>query len=89
MAHHPNHDTHLVSGKPPLSGEVERERTDIRVVSLLGGIALLVAVGMWFYTKDREMVASDGTTVKQTTGSSIPDAQQHDRPSQRAPGTPQ
>jgi len=53
---------------PPLPGEVERDRTDIRVVSFLGAVALLVAVGMWFYTKDREMIAGDGTTVKHTTG---------------------
>ncbi len=58
--------------QPPLPGEVERERADISVVSVLVGIALLVAVGMWYYAKDREMVSGDGTTVKQTTGSGTP-----------------
>jgi hypothetical protein len=52
----------------PLPGEVERERTDIGVVSILAVLALFVAVGLWFYSRDKEMVAGDGTTVKQTTG---------------------
>jgi hypothetical protein len=65
----PDQDTRVPTAENPLPGEVERERADIRVVSILGAVALLVAVGMWFYTKDREMVAGDGTTVKQTTGS--------------------
>ena len=65
----PDQDTRAPTGENPLPGAVERERADIRVVSVLGAVALLVAVGMWFYTKDREMVAGDGTTVKQTTGS--------------------
>ncbi len=65
----PDQETRARRDENPLPGEVERERADIRVVSLLGAIALLVAVGMWFYTKDREMVAGDGTTVKHTTGS--------------------
>jgi hypothetical protein len=68
MAGDPDRDTPANSESPPLPGEVERERTDIRVVSMLGAVALLVAVGMWFYTKDKEMIASDGTTVEQTTG---------------------
>mgnify|MGYP005854482893 CR=1 FL=1 len=60
---------------PQLPGQAERERADIRIVSILGGVALLVAVGMWFYTKDRVMIAGDGTTVKQsTTGSATRDA---------------
>jgi hypothetical protein len=65
----PDQDTRVPAAEDPLPGEVERERADIRVVSILGAVALLVAVGMWFYTKDREMVAGDGTTVKHTTGS--------------------
>ena len=68
MAVRPDQDTHATSEGPPLPAEVERERTDIRVVSFLGAVALLVAVGMWFFTKDKEMIAGDGTTVKQTTG---------------------
>ncbi len=68
MAAQPDRDPREISNNPPLPGEVERERTDIRVVSFLGAVALLVAVGMWFYTKDREMIAGDGTTVQQTTG---------------------
>jgi|GEM_PF-2561548 len=67
----PSHQGH--DPQPP--GQAERERADIRIVSILGGIALLVAVGMWFYTKDRVMIAGDGTTVKQsTTGSATRDA---------------
>jgi hypothetical protein len=54
----------------PLPGEVERERADISVVSILAVLAVIVVAGLWFFTKDREMVASDGTVVKQTTGSS-------------------
>jgi hypothetical protein len=54
-----------------LPGEIERQRTDVRVVSVLGAIALVVAVGMWFYTKDREMVAGDGTTVKHSTTTGV------------------
>jgi hypothetical protein len=53
----------------PLPGEAERERADISVVSILAVLALIIAGGLWFFTKDKEMVASDGTTVKQTTGS--------------------
>jgi hypothetical protein len=53
----------------PRPGEAERERTDIGVVSILAVLALAIAAGLWFFTKDREMVAGDGTTVKQTTGS--------------------
>lgn len=64
----PDDEARLRSRENPLPGEAERERADIRVVSLLGAVALLVAFGMWFYTKDREMVAGDGTTIKQTTG---------------------
>jgi hypothetical protein len=52
----------------PLPGEVERERTDISVVSILAVLALAVVSGLWFFTRDKEMVAGDGTTVKQTTG---------------------
>ncbi len=54
----------------PLPGEIGRERADISVVSILAVLAIIVAAGLWFFTKDREMVASDGTVVKQTTGSS-------------------
>jgi hypothetical protein len=64
----PTPDKDQTPGQDQLSGQIERDRADVRIVSLLGGIALIVAVGMWFYTKDREMVASDGTIVKQTTG---------------------
>jgi hypothetical protein len=64
----PTPDKDRLPGQDELPGQAERDRADVRIVSLLGGIALVVAVGMWFYTKDREMVASDGTTVKQTTG---------------------
>jgi hypothetical protein len=53
----------------PLPGEVERERADISVVSILAVITIVVVAGLWFFTKDREMVAGDGTVVKQTTGS--------------------
>ena len=74
MAVQPERDPREISDNPPLPGEVERERTDIRVVSALGAVALLVAVGMWFYTKDREMIAGDGTTVQQTTGTRSQDA---------------
>jgi hypothetical protein len=74
MAAQPNQEPVEISDNPPLPGEVERERTDVRVVSLLGAVALLVAVGMWFYTKDREMIAGDGTTVQQTTGTRSQDA---------------
>jgi hypothetical protein len=74
MAVQPDRDPREISDNPPLPGEVERERTDIRVVSLLGAVAILVAVGMWFYTKDREMIAGDGTTVQQTTGTRSHDA---------------
>lgn len=63
---------------PPLPGEIERERTDIHVVSVLGAVALLVAVGMWFYTKDKEMIAGDGTTIHQTTGTRSPDMRSRD-----------
>jgi hypothetical protein len=53
----------------PLPGEIERERADLSVVVILSAVALVVAAGLWLYTRDREMVASDGTTTKQTTGS--------------------
>lgn len=53
-------------GHPHL-GQIERERTDLRVVTILSLVAVAVAVGLWFYTKDREMVASDGTTTERTT----------------------
>jgi hypothetical protein len=69
MATHPDRDPEGPTESQPLPGEVERERTDISVVSVLAVLALLVAAGLWFFTKDREMVAGDGTTVKQTTGS--------------------
>jgi hypothetical protein len=69
MAVHPDRDPEAEVQLQPLPGEVERERADISVVSILAVLALAVAVGLWFFTKDKEMVAGDGTTVKQTTGS--------------------
>ncbi len=90
MAAKPDQDARESSDSPPLPGEVERDRTDIRVVSLLGAVALLVAVGMWFYTKDREMIAGDGTTVKQTTGSRSQGADSESQlmPRSRTPNLP-
>lgn len=90
MAVHPDRDPREISDNPPLPGEVERERTDIRVVSLLGAVAILVAVGMWFYTKDREMIAGDGTTVQQTTGTRSQDAgsEPHATPRSATPNLP-
>jgi hypothetical protein len=87
MAVQPDRDRREISDNPPLPGEIERERTDIRVVSLLGAVAILVAVGMWFYTKDREMIAGDGTTVQQTTGARSQDSGPEPRPLPRATTT--
>jgi hypothetical protein len=84
MAANPQ-DQHEPGEAPPLPGDVERDRTDIRVVSLLSAVALTVAVGMWFFTKDKEMIAGDGTTVTQTTGTQSPDAQTPDAGVQIAP----
>lgn len=69
MTVRPDQDTGVPIEPRQLPGEVERERTDISVVSILSVLALMVAAGLWFFTKDKEMVASDGTTVKQTSGS--------------------
>ena len=74
MAVEPDQDLRNTSDGPPLPGETERQRTDIGVVSFLGAVALTVAVGMWFFTKDKEMIAGDGTTVHHTTGTRSHDA---------------
>ena len=74
MAVQPDQDLRNTSDGPPLPGETERQRTDIGVVSFLGAVALTVAVGMWFYTKDKEMIAGDGTTVHHTSGTRSHDA---------------
>lgn len=74
MAVQPDQDLRNTSDGPPLPGETERRRTDIGVVSFLGAVALTVAVGMWFYTKDKEMIAGDGTTVHHTSGTRSHDA---------------
>ena len=89
MAAQPDRDPGDISGNPPLPGEAERERTDIRVVSLLGAVALLVAVGMWFYTKDKEMIAGDGTTVHQTTGAAAREDATRIAPRPVTPGLPE
>jgi hypothetical protein len=86
MAVHPDQDTRSEASELP--GEVERDRTDIRVVSFLGAVALLVAVGMWFYTKDREMIAGDGTTVHHTTGAAVRDEATRIAPRPTTPGLP-
>jgi hypothetical protein len=88
MAIHPDRDPDPPIEQQSLPGEVERERTDISVVSILAVLALAVAASLWFFTKDREMVASDGTTVKQTTGSGSQDMPLPNTPSLPAP-TPQ
>lgn len=72
----------------PLPGEVERERADIGVVSILAVLALFVAIGLWLYTKDREMVTGDGT-VKQTTGSDAQELPLPHTPGLPAPSPPQ
>jgi hypothetical protein len=69
MAIRPDPDPEAGVQTQPLPGEVERERADISIVSVLAVLALLVAGGLWYFTKDKEMIAGDGTTVKQTTGS--------------------
>jgi hypothetical protein len=78
MAEHPDLDRK--TEPQPLPGEVERERADISVVSILAVLTIVIAAGFWLFTKDKEMVAGDGTTVTQTTGS------RSDRPS--TPGVP-
>jgi hypothetical protein len=89
MAAQPHKDTHATGDRPPVTGAVERDRTDIGVVSFMGAVALTVAVGMWFYTKDKEMIAGDGTTVTQTTGArSSDDTGPHVAPRSNAPGFP-
>ena len=87
MAEHPDLDRQ--TGQQPLPGEVERERADISVVSILAVLALIVAVGLWVFTKDKEMVASDGTTVTQTTGSGSQPSPSPNRPQLPAPGPSQ
>jgi hypothetical protein len=89
MAVQPDQDPHATSDGAPLPGDVERERTDIRVVSLLGAVALIVVVGMWFYTKDREMIAGDGTTVHQTTGAAVREEATQIAPRPATPGLPE
>ncbi|HWV54301.1 hypothetical protein [Pseudorhodoplanes sp.] len=83
MAVGPDQDTDIRARAPELPGEVERQRTDLSVVSILAVLALCVAVGLWFYTKDQEMVAGDGTTV-QTSGSGS-----QELPLPNTPGLPQ
>jgi hypothetical protein len=88
MAIQPDQDPHATSEGAPVPGHVERERTDIRVVSFLGAVALVVVVGMWFYTKDKEMIAGDGTTVQHTTGSRAQDTAPSLPPRPVTPGLP-
>ncbi|MFZ5690937.1 MAG: hypothetical protein ACOY5F_06740 [Pseudomonadota bacterium] len=87
MAEHPDLDRQ--TEQQPLPGEVERERADISVVSILAVLALIVAGGLWFFAKDREMVAGDGTTVKQTTGSGSQQLPSPNRPQLPAPSPSQ
>ena len=89
MAVQPDQDLRDTGDGPPLPGETERQRTDIGVVSFLGAVALTVAVGMWFYTKDKEMIAGDGTTVHHTTGTRSHDAGPQMRPRPTAPALPE
>jgi hypothetical protein len=89
MSAQPDQDPHETGDNPPLPGEVERERADIRVVSMLGAVAILVAVGMWFYTKDKEMIAGDGTTVHETTGTSVREEATKIAPRPVTPGLPE
>lgn len=84
-------DPHPPAEDQPLPGEIERERADISAVSILTALALFVAFGLWFYTRDREMVAGDGTIVKQTAGSvtkeaprPVPLSRRTDRPRSRS-----
>jgi hypothetical protein len=88
MAVQPDQDTRGPNNGPELPGEAERQRTDVRVVSVLGAIALTVAVGMWFYTKDKEMIAGDGTTVHHTTGTRSHDGGSRMTPRSAAPSLP-
>lgn len=88
MAVEPDQDLRNTSDGPPLPGETERQRTDIGVVSFLGAVALTVAVGMWFFTKDKEMIAGDGTTVHHTTGTRSHDAGSQMTPRATAPSLP-
>jgi hypothetical protein len=74
-------------GHPHL-GAKERMRGDTNVVAVLAAVALAVAVGLWFYSKDREMVSSDGTTVK-TTGSGSSELPLPNAPTLPAPSPPQ
>lgn len=69
MAVNPDRDAEAEAPMQPLPGEVERERADLSVVSILAVLAVAVVAGLWFFTKDKEMIAGDGTTVTQTTGS--------------------
>jgi hypothetical protein len=48
----------------PNPGAVERESADWSVVKILSVFALFVAVGLWYYFKDKEMVSPDGTVVQ-------------------------
>ena len=68
-----------------LPGEVERERADLSAVSIMAAIAICVAVGMWFYAQDRDMIAGDGTTVKHTTGTDLKEAPLPSRPAPAEP----
>lgn len=81
-------DTDPPTDVQPLPGEVERDRADISVVSILAVLALIVAGGLWFFTKDKEMIASDGTTVRQTTGSGAQELPLPNTPQLPAPTPP-
>jgi hypothetical protein len=88
MAVKPDQDPEMQIETEPLPGEVERERADISVVSILAVMAIVVAAGLWFFTKDREMIAGGGTVVKQTTGSTAKEEPVSNPPTRPAP-TPQ
>lgn len=66
-----NHHLRAAREGHPHLGARERARADTRLVTILSLVALFVAAGLWYYSKDREMVASDGTV--QTTGSGARD----------------
>ncbi len=67
-------------GHPHL-GAIERERTDWGVVKILAVFALFVAVGLWYYFKEKE-ISADGTVVQSSGSGShiVPDSNEN-RPS--------
>ena len=60
-------------GLPHLTAR-ERERSDWWVVKILAVLALFVGFGLWFWTRDKEMVSPDGTVVTAPPSPRDPDA---------------